>query len=336
MSEESLIEIIGIAKKPKWNQIKEFIKFVVRKTLKKDAGYSLTAFDVSINGKKKPKYGQIINNKEKIKEIDKIKDFNHFSLYQTTSTVNNHINISQNNGILIFLAKYLGPHLDDHQIFDFSINLDAIDDPFFTIGDGKKINCSEILEIIRTKTGPTSLKHQETLKKIPTQEKNTKIEDLEVSVFKNLTNKNAIWNGSETKAFHKWKAKIKNQYRIETGKITHYKGTPTKAFTLYLQSLIMNINAKAKKLLKNNNKKPLNPKKDKEEITELYIFERITGKNAIWNGSETQNFVKWKQRIHNKYKKNTGKNPYYKQKVTNNYKDFLQKTLKSSPHNREK
>jgi hypothetical protein len=53
MPEESLREIIGLAKKSKWIQIKKFIKFIIEKTLKKEAGYNLTTLDVSINGKNK-------------------------------------------------------------------------------------------------------------------------------------------------------------------------------------------------------------------------------------------------------------------------------------------
>ena len=73
-------------------------------------------------------------------------------------------------------------------------------------------------------------------------------------------------------------------------------------------------------------KKPIPPKRNtKQELTERYVFKKITGKNAIWNGSETQNFTKWKKRIHSQYQKDTGKNPYYNQKLTKNFKDYLMK-----------
>ena len=62
--------------------------------------------------------------------------------------------------------------------------------------------------------------------------------------FETVTGKKAIWNGTETKIFQNWKIKIKNKYRIETGKITHYKGKPTNKFTLYLKSLLKNIDVK--------------------------------------------------------------------------------------------
>jgi hypothetical protein len=259
-----------------------------------------------------------------MKEIDKIKEFNHLSLYQATSTANNHINLSQNNGTIIVLAKYWGPGFNGYQTFDFSVNLDALDEPFFTVGNGKKINCSEILKIV--KSSPTTQKAP-SRKKIK-EEKEIEIEDIETYVFEKLTGKNAIWNGVETKTFQKWKAKTKNKYRIETGKITHYKEKPTKQFSLYLNSLIKSKQIKKKKPKKKIEKQPSSPKKESEELTEGYVFEKLTGKNAIWNGSETQNFLKWKNRIHSQYKKETGKNTYYNQKLTKNFKDYLVKRFK--------
>ena len=166
MSEESLREVIGLAKKSNWNQIKKYIKFIVQKTLKKEAGYSLTALDVLINGKKQPKLTIAIKNKEDVKEIDKIMDFNHLSLYQATQYSNNLIEISQNNSTLIVLAKFFGPSLNNYHVFDFSVHLDALDDPFFTIGNGKKIDSSEILKIINT----NSVLNVKSRKEIPKKE----------------------------------------------------------------------------------------------------------------------------------------------------------------------
>ena len=324
MSEETFREIIGIAKKSKWNQIKKFIRFIIGNTLKKDAGYSLT---VSFNGKKQPKYNQIIKNKEKIKVIDKIIDFNNLSLYQATHNSNNHINISQNNGTIIVLAKYLGPSLNNHHIFDFSVNLDALNDPFFTIGNGKKINCSEILKIINKRATPIKKIKKEVTKKESKGVKDTKILNIEAFIFEKLTEKNAIWNGSETKAFQNWKVKIKNKYRIETGNITYYKGKPTKKFSQYLESLYKSKDNKKKKLTIKLDKKTISSKEDEKEVSEQNIFKALTGKNAIWNGSETQNFKNWKPRIHKKYKKETGKNPYYKGNATKNFKHYLKKII---------
>ena len=326
MSEETFREIIGIAKKSKWNQIKKFIRFIIGNTLKKDAGYSLT---VSFNGKKQPKYNQIIKNKEKIKVIDKIIDFNNLSLYQATHNSNNHINISQNNGTFIVLAKYLGPSLNNHHIFDFSVNLDALNEPFFTIGNGKKINCSEILKIINKRATPIIKIKKEVTKKESKGVKDTKILNIEAFIFEKLTEKNAIWNGSESKAFQNWKAKIKNKYRRETGNITYYRGNPTKKFSQYLENLHKNIDNKNKKPTKKLDKKTISSTKDKKEVSEQYVFETLTDKNAIWNGTETKAFQNWKAKIKNKYRIESGNIPYYKGKPTKKFSQYLENLHKN-------
>ncbi|MCK4779440.1 MAG: hypothetical protein KAT57_04600, partial [Candidatus Lokiarchaeota archaeon] len=288
MSEESLRELIGLAKKSKWNQVKKYIKFIIQKTLKKEAGYNLTALDVSINGKKQPKLTLVIKNKGKIKEIDKITDFTHLSLYQATQNSNNLIEVSQNNGTLIVLAKYLGPSLNNHQMFDFSVHLDALDDPFFTIGNGKKIDCSEILNIINSNSAPKVKPRKEKEKKKSKEVEEIKIQDIEVLVFEKLTEKNAIWNGTETKTFQNWKAKLKNKYRIESGNIAYYKGKPTKKYSQHLENLLRNKEDKIRRPSKKLIKKESSSKKDDKEISEQFIFKTLTNKNAFWNGAETK------------------------------------------------
>jgi len=323
MSDEILREVIGLAQKSKWNQIKKFIKFIILKTLKKDAGYSLTALDVLISGKKRPKYDVLIKNKEKIKDIDKITDFNHLSLYQATPTSNNLVDISQNNGTLVVLAKYLGPSLNNHQIFDFSVHLDAIDEPFFTIGSKGKINSSEILKIINKSAEPITNFEKEKLKKELKQVKATEIQNLEAFVFEKLTEKNAFWNGTETKTFQNWKAKIINKYRIESGKIAYYKGKPTKLFSQYLENLYKQKDIIKKKLITEKKTNKVKQKNEIKIINEKDVFETLTSKKAIWNGIETKTFQDWKKKTHNKYRKETNKNPYYKGSATKNYSQYL-------------
>ncbi len=336
MAEESLREIIGIAKKSKWNQIRTFLKFIIRNTLKRNANYTLIALDVSLNGKKQIRYDKIIKNKEEIKDIDKIVDFNQLSLYQATPTANNHINLSQNNGTIIVLAKYWGPGFNKLQTFDFSVNLDMLDHPFFTIGNGKKINCSEILKIISNGTDSLPKSKKERPKKEIIEEKDVEIKDIEAYFFEKLTGKNAIWNGEETKTFHSWKAKTKNKYRVKTGKISHYKDKPTKQYSVYLDSLINSKKIKVEKPKKKIEKKPLTPKKDKVEITEQYIFKILTGKNAIWNGVETKTFQNWKIKTKNKYRSDYGKITHYKGKPTKYFSLYLKSLIKSNPSKVEK
>ncbi|MFX1314621.1 MAG: hypothetical protein ACFE9T_02065 [Promethearchaeota archaeon] len=331
MSEESLREIIGLANKSKWNQVKKFIKFIVQKTMRENAEYKLTALDVSINGKNQPKYNLSIKNRENIKNIDKINDFNHLSLYQSTQTSNNLIDISQNNGTIVVLAKYMGPSLNDHHIFDFSVHMDALEDPFFTNGTGKKLSCSEFLRNINLKKEPGMKIQQEDRRKALNQLKAEKVQDIEANVFEKLTNKKAIWNNTETKAFKNWKARIINKYRIESGKISHYKGKPTNLFSQYLKNLIESKTDKKKKTHTTTETKKKIPKKEIKEISEAIIFETLTSKNAIWNGNETKTFKEWKVKIANKYRKESGKTSYYKGNPTNNFTQYLRNLLKTKP-----
>ncbi|MFX1499817.1 MAG: hypothetical protein ACFFDH_02500 [Promethearchaeota archaeon] len=328
MSEDSLREILGLAKKTKWNQVKKFIKFIIQKTLKKGIAYNLMALDVLINRKKQPKLSLVIKNKEEIKKIDKLFDFAHLTLYQATQNSNNLIEISQKNGTLIVLAKYLGPSLTNHELFDFSVHLDTFDDPFFTIGNGKKINSSEILEIIN-KDLVTKPRIKEVGKKKSKEEEEIKVEDIEVLVFEKLTEKNAYWNGTETKAYQNWKAKMKNKYRIDSGNIVYYKGKPTKKYSQYLEKLLKKKDKKTKKPIKKVNRKETSTIIDDKVISEQSIFSTLTGKNTIWNGTETKNYVAWKRKIHKKYNKDTGKNPYYRGKLTKNFQLYLKKLLKT-------
>ncbi|GAG93431.1 unnamed protein product, partial [marine sediment metagenome] len=229
----------------------------------------------------------------------------------------------------IVLAKYLGPSSNDHQIFDFSVNLDALDEPFFTISNGKKFDCTEILKIVNKRTEPVSVQQKEAPKKKVKEVKDAKIENIEAFVFEKLINKKAIWNGSETIAFQKWKTTIKNKYRIENGKISHYKGKPTNKFTLHLKSLLKNIDVKKIKPKKIIDKKLLSSKKDQGEFSEQYVFETVTGKKAIWNGSETKTFQNWKTAIKNKYRIENGKITHYKGKPTNKFTLHLKSLLKN-------
>jgi hypothetical protein len=224
----------------------------------------------------------------------------------------------------------LGPYPHNHQIFDFSVNLDAIDDPFFTIGNGKKIDCSEILEILNLRKKPGKEPRKKALKKKSKNTKKTEIENIEAYVFEKLTNQHAIWNKSETKTFQKWKIKIKNKYRKETGKFTHYRGKPTKNFRLYLEALLKNTAVTQKNGKKTTKRKKVKTKKNEKKVSEQQVFEALTGKNALWNGSLTQNFLKWKEKIKNKYRKETGRFTHYKGKHTKNFRLYLEALLKNT------
>ena len=56
---------------------------------------------------------------------------------------------------------------------------------------------------------------------------------------------------------------------------------------------------------------------------EVEIFEKLTGKNALWSGEETNLFQKWKQRIYKEFHEKTGGIPYYGGKISKKFESYL-------------
>ena len=81
-----------------------------------------------------------------------------------------------------------------------------------------------------------------------------------------------------------------------------------------------------KKVIKRE--KPKVPATSKSEIES---YERITEKNAIWSDHETKTFQKWKIRIQKRFREETGGVPYYKGKITQKYKIYLNSLVKKPP-----
>lgn len=357
MSEIVTREIIGLAQKSKWNKIKEFIKALVKNTLKKNAGYTLVALDVDINKTKKQEFSDLIHSYKDLDKIDEINSFSNLSLYQYTDTSTDHISISQQNGIIILIAKYMGAAANHYEYFDFMVHMDPIRDPFFTYGSGEFLSCSEMLKLIKknkqvknetTKKEKTKDKKAKDSKSKPKitkikakskpKQKNERIktENIESLTYKNLKGKSAIWGGTETKAFTAWKKKINNKYKKDTGKTAYYKGYPTKNYEKYLIGL-------SNPRTRNNNKKKSIPKKKsvqikkdakpqdkiKGELSEAFVFEKLTDKKASWGGNETNAFKNWKKRIIKKYTEEIGGKSYYKGKLTKNYRNYLERLILS-------
>lgn len=249
-------EIIGIAHKSKWKEIKEFIKALVKITLNKEAGYALVVLDGTIQKKRKKEFSYLIQSNNQIKKIDEISSFGTLSLYQYTETSNDHINISQQNGVIILITKYMGPAINHHEYFDFAVHLDPIHDPFFTDSSGRVLSCSDIIKVInptmkpkekQSKTKPAKTKKRKPKKskakkgKAKSQPKQKKIiqnKNFEATIFEKLTGKKAIWGGNETKAYKSWKEKTLNKFKKEVERIAYYNGKPTTKYAAYLETLL--------------------------------------------------------------------------------------------------
>lgn len=327
MTEIVTREILGIVQKSKWKSLKQLIKDLIHKTLNPDTGYILIALDVSIKNKKHPEFDYHIKNKEDIKKLNLINDFSQLSLYQYTDTTSNHVDLTQQDNIIIMIAKYLGPHLNHQKYFDFSVHLDALNPPYFTDGNQKIISCSEIIKLINyihKETQPKKIeKNKKSVKKISKKDNG----DIEALIFEKLEDKNANWAGTETKAFKNWKRRTANKYRKDKGKNPYYKGKPTKNFKEYLKKWLNNKkNNKIETKKKRENKHP-RPKNQEKQITEEMAFEKLTGKKAIWAGNKTKGFMEWKEKIIKKYRKKTGKIPYYNGNLTKNFIIYINELI---------
>ncbi len=346
-------EIIGIAYASEWNHIKQFIKALLDITLDSEEEYSLIALNAIINNKKYEEYDVQIKSKAQIKLLSSITDFEKISLYQYSEYKRNIINVSKDKNVIVFTAQYMGPEIDHTNYFDFAIYLDSFDLPYFSDNKGNVFECLEIMEIIRRfkPKVPKKVKKPGPSKKLDTFKS-------EVETYERITKKNAIWSGTETKAFQKWKMRVHKEFREKTGGFPYYKGKITKKYELYLNSLIKKtvskkappkktvskkvppkktISKKAPpkkpKVKKSTVRKP-NAKKtvDKKKPTikkltslnlEAKIYKKLTGKNAIYGGRITKGFENWKLKMHKKFQQKVGGKPYYKGALTQKYEIYL-------------
>ncbi|MFX0071155.1 MAG: hypothetical protein ACFFAO_08695, partial [Candidatus Hermodarchaeota archaeon] len=221
--------------------------------------------------------------------------------------------------------------LNYQKFFDFSVHVDALNDPVFSNGAGKILNCSDILKVMNNGSD-NELKLQEKEKNSEIK-KELEIQGIEQYTFEKLFDKQALWGGVETKTFKKWKEKVTSKYRNETGKTSYYKGKPTKNYEKYLENLYDKKPNKKKKAKpkKSSTSKPSKsskkPKNIKSEISENFVFEILKGKKAHWGGSETKSFQTWKIRTAKKYHKEEGRKTHYQGKLTKNYQLYLAKLI---------
>lgn len=333
MSESIPKEIIGIAYASEWDNIKQFIKALLELTLDSEEHYSLIALNVFINNKRYEEYDVQIKSKAQIKVLFSITDFEKISLYQYSEYRRNIINISKVKNVIVLTAQYMGPEIDHTNYFDLAIYFNSFDLPYFSDNKGNVFECHEIIEIIRRlkPKAPKQVKKTKPPKKIETFKS-------ELETYERISKKNAIWNGSETKTFQKWKMRAHKEFREKIGGFPYYKGKITQKYELYLNNLSKNSipkkappkKPKAKKLIvskpitkKTANTQKSPAKKLKLLNLEVKIYEKLTNKNAIYSGRITKAYKNWKLKMHKEFRQKIGGNPYYKENLTQNYKKYL-------------
>jgi len=326
-------EIIGIAYASEWDHIKQFTKALLNMTLDSEEEYSLIALNAIINNKRYEEYYVQIKSKAQIKLLSSITDFEKISLYQYSEYKRNIINISKDKNVIVFTAQYMGPEIDHTNYFDFAIYLDSFDLPYFSDNNGNVFECHEIIEIIRRfkPKAPKKVIKPEPPKKLNTFKP-------EVETYKRITKKKAIWSGSETKTFQKWKIRVHKGFREKTGCFPYYKGKITQKYDLYLNNLIKkHVSKKAPpkkpKVKRSTVRSPIaKDLVDKKKPTtknltplnlEAKIYKKLTGKNPIYGGRITKAFENWKLKINKEFQQKVSGKPYYKGALTQKYKIYL-------------
>lgn len=218
-------EIIAIATNSKWESIKGFLRKIIQKTLDKKIGYDVVIIKSDAKSSDKKESNFTIKKVEHFKKIDQISEFDHISFYQSNGYINNHINLTKENDVIIVLAKYMGPEIDHVGKFDFSVYLNSLDSPYFTISDQKdKLTSQDLLMIFNN--GLLEYKKPD-IKDIPDDK-------LEEFIFENVSGKNAVWGGSETKRYKKWKEECSTLFRNKTDKNPYYGGSITRRYREFL------------------------------------------------------------------------------------------------------
>ena len=327
-------EIIGIAYASEWDNIKQFIQALLHMTLNSEEVYSLIVLNAVINNKKCEEYDVQIKSKDQFKLISAITDFEKFSLYQYSEHKRNIINVSKDKNIIVFTAQYMGPEIDHTNYFDFAIYLDSFTPPYFSDNKGNVFDCHEIMEIIQRfkPKAPKEVKKPEPSKKLNAFKS-------EVETYEGITKKKAIWSGSETKTFQKWKMNVQKEFQQKVGGKPYYKGNLTKKYGLYLNNLIKTPVSKKTPPKKSTVKSPIaKDTVDKKKSTikiltplnlEPEIYKKLTGKNPTYGGKITKAFENWKLENHKEFQQKVGGKPYYKGNLTKKYGLYLNNLIKT-------
>ena len=343
MSESIPKEIIGIAYASEWDHVKQFIKALLELTLDSESKYSLNALNGIVNNKKYEEYEYQIKSKAQIKLLNSITDFEKLSFYQYSEYKRNIIDISKYKDVIVLNAQYMGPEIDHTNYFNFAIYLDSFDLPYFSDIKGNVYECNEIMELIPRFKPQTPKK----IKKTKPPEKLLSYKS-EIETYEKLTEKNAIWRGSETESFQKWKMKVHKEFREKLGGLPYYKGKITKKFDSYLNNLIKKPlvkknqpkKTKTEKLVskKLQGKKPIVKKPIPKQIDykkksdtkkleplnlEATVYNKLTSKNAIYGGKITKAFENWKLKMQKGFVEKIGGKPYYKGEITQKYEKYL-------------
>ncbi|TFF97490.1 MAG: hypothetical protein EU547_04135 [Promethearchaeota archaeon] len=230
MSELLPKEIIALARKENWTKVRNFLKHFIDLTLKSGLPYDVTLInDIDNKNSEESVIDYEIIHKKDIANLNQIKEFDTLSIYQFNQHYQNNLYLRQHEGAIIFFAKYMSPITDelDLNCFEFIILMDSTSNPVFLSNSGDTVNYKRILEIFESFELGNELKSVEKVEE----------DKLEAFIFEHITGKNALWGGSETKAFQEWKKNIAELYHSETGNYSYYSGSLTKKYHKFLEKM---------------------------------------------------------------------------------------------------
>ncbi len=322
MDNHTFLEIIGIAQESKWNNIKDFIRYVIHHTLdEEDIGYELTVDNINLKGSEQQ--FNILKPAD-ITVIDTIASFDSISLLQITEHRRDHVTISREGPFIVVIAKYYGPLPKNPEYFDFSINIDIIHNPRFIHSDGSEIKYSELI----SRLNPSLKKEISVIDQWEAvrQQRRKATVSLEHRVYEKITRMKAIEDGEEVPSFQLWREKTAKEYQTSTGGKSHRKENITKGYEDHLlglmyKSITSKKNRTPKKTLP---EEPLTKEQEQMFSLEARIYELIKGRSALnKKGKYTKLFQSWSKKTAVEFRDWTGERAHFNKGMTKRYKQYL-------------
>ena len=317
----TFLEIIGIAHESRWEKVRDFLKFVLTHTLdEENNGYELTADSRNLED---PDQQAIISVLADIAFLDTITAFDNISLVQFTEHRRDQITVTKEGPYIVVIAKYVGmtPH---KAYFDFSVNLNIINNPQFIHNDGSEITYSDLISKLAS-LSKKSLSVIDQWERSKELRKKTTL-TLEHRVFEKVTRNKSIEDGQEHPNFQLWRKKTAEAYQSKSGKKAYIKNDPTKGYEEYLITIMAeSIKSSKKKAVKKPvPTEPLTEEELKRISLESRVYELVKGRSAYSKKGElTRLFDAWSDKTAAEYRDWTGGKAHFKGGMTKGYEDHL-------------
>jgi len=224
--------------------------------MKKSSGYVIGTADAIIKGNLDPDFSALITNTLEVNVIDNIDNFSILSMqqYDEESFSNDQILVSNEDGVIVVVAKYLGPEFNYAGTFDFSLQIGSDGHPSFTAAGGRSLDCMGLINLLNhqkkkpgrspkkvppkkvPKKTSADISKFATNKKSPKKPQKPKPVAAEVGLKKEytrITGKSANRGRGISKEYTSWKDRTIKAYKGNA----IWKGKLTSAFQEYLTKM---------------------------------------------------------------------------------------------------